>query len=90
MRCRGVAVDGTRLLAEGASSTLRKREDAVIVRIALSSGTRKILSLRLRQAYARHITRLIRRIHALVKLADGKTVYEVAELLGMGEQTVRD
>lgn len=61
-----------------------------MVRIALSGTTRKILSGRLQQAYATHTTRLIRRIHALLELADGKTVWETAQLLGIGEQTVRD
>lgn len=61
-----------------------------MVRIALSGTTRKILVGRLQQAYATHTTRLIRRIHALLELAEGKAVWEVAELLGIGEQTVRD
>jgi transposase len=61
-----------------------------MVRIALSGTTRKILSGRLQQAYASHTTRLIRRIHALLELADGKTVWETAQLFGIGEQTVRD
>lgn len=61
-----------------------------MVRIALTGATRKMLSGRLQQAYATHTTRLIRRIHALLWLGDGKSVWEVAGLLGIGEQTVRD
>ncbi len=61
-----------------------------MVRIALTGATRKILSARLRQAYANHTPRLIRRSHALLELAEGKSVFAVAELLGVGEQTVRD
>src|SRR5438270_3111623 len=66
------------------------REDAVMVRIALSGETRKALVGRLQQAYATHATRLIRRIHALLWLGDGKSVWEIGQALGVGEQTVRD
>ena len=82
--------DGIRLLNGVETDPLSERKDAVMVRIALSGATRKILSGRLQQAYATHTVRLIRRIHALLELADGKAVFEVAELLGIGEQTVRD
>jgi transposase len=61
-----------------------------MVRIALSGETRKALACRLQQAYAAHATRLIRRVHALLWLADGKTIGEVAQLLDVGDQTVRD
>jgi transposase len=67
-----------------------RREDAAMVRIALTGASRKALVERLQQAYADHATRLIRRIHALLGLAVGQSVYEVAQLLGVGEQTVRD
>lgn len=61
-----------------------------MVRIALSGESRKALACRLQQAYAAHATRLIRRVHALLWLADGKSVSEVAETLDVGEQTIRD
>lgn len=61
-----------------------------MVRMTLVSETRKALIQRLQQAYANDTTPLIRRIHALLALADGKTLDEVAETLGIGEQTVRD
>jgi transposase len=61
-----------------------------MVRMTLVGETRKALIQRLQQAYASHATRLIRRIHALLALADGKRMDEVAALLGLGEQTVRD
>jgi transposase len=61
-----------------------------MLRIALTRATRKMLVQRLQQAYAAHIPRLIRRIHALLELAEGASVTEVAGLLGIGEQTVRD
>ncbi len=60
------------------------------VRIALIGKTRKALAGRLQQAYAAKATRLIRRIHALLWLGDGKSVGEVSLLLDVGEQTVRD
>jgi transposase len=59
-------------------------------RIARTGATRKALSQRLQQAYANQASRLIRRIHALLWLGEGKSVFEIAQLLGMGEQTVRD
>jgi transposase len=61
-----------------------------MVRIALTGATRKTLAERLQQAYANHAIRLIRRIHALLGVAEGKSVGEVAQLVGVGEQTVRD
>src|SRR6185437_5658153 len=85
-----LTVDGIQLLNGVVRDPWSERKDAVMVRIALSGATRKILSGRLHQAYANHTPRLIRRIHALLELVDGKSVFEVAELLGIGEQTVRD
>jgi transposase len=61
-----------------------------MVRITLSSETRKTLAERLQRAYATRTIRLIRRIHALMGLAEGKAVFEMAQLLGVGEQTIRD
>lgn len=61
-----------------------------MVMIALSGESRKIFRRRLRHAYASHPLCLIQWIHALVELAPGKTVSEAAELLGIGEQAVRD
>jgi transposase len=54
-----------------------------------SSFTRKQLYRRLQQAYARGALRLVRRIHALLALED-MSVHDVAEMLALGEQTVRD
>jgi transposase len=65
-------------------------EDAAMVRIALTGESRKALVARLQQAYGNRATRLVRRIHALLGLAEGQSVYETAQLLGIGEQTVRD
>lgn len=60
------------------------------IRIQLSNGTRKEVLARLKSAYRGGDTRLIRRIHALLMLVEGQSVSEVADLLGLGEQTVRD
>ena len=60
-----------------------------MVRIALCAETRKALVARLQQAYTTHTTRLIRRIHALLALADGTSVEDIAQLLAVGEQTIR-
>ena len=61
-----------------------------MMRMTLVGETRKALIERLQQAYANQATRLIRRIHALLALAEGKALDEVAETLGVGEQTIRD
>lgn len=65
-----LTLDGIRLLTERAESTLNQREDAIMVRIALSGKSRKILSRRRRHAYAGYTLHLIRRIPALVELAE--------------------
>jgi transposase len=56
----------------------------------LSSFTRKHLYRRLQQAYASGSLQLIKRIHALLALAQGQSVSDVAQMLALGEQTVRD
>jgi transposase len=56
----------------------------------LSPFTRKPLSRRLQQAYASGALRLVKRLHALLALAEGMSVQAVAARLGLGEQTVRD
>jgi transposase len=56
----------------------------------LSSFTRKQLYRRLQHAYASGALRLVKRIHALLALAEGMSVRDVAEMLHLGEQTVRD
>ena len=61
-----------------------------MMRMTLEGETRKALIQRLHQAYANHTTRLVRRIHAVMLLAEGKTLDDIAEMLGVGEQTVRD
>ena len=56
----------------------------------LSPFTRKQLSRRLQQAYARGALRLVKRLHALLALAEDMAVRDVADMLALGEQTVRD
>jgi transposase len=56
----------------------------------LNSFTRKQLYRRLQQAYANGSLQLVQRIHALLALAQDLSVREVAEMLALGEQTVRD
>jgi transposase len=58
--------------------------------LQLSSFTRKQLYRRLQQAYASGSLKLVKRLHALLALAQGQNVHEVAEMLDLGEQTVRD
>lgn len=59
-------------------------------KMRLSPSLRNSLVERLQHAYARGQVRLIKRIHALLHLASGTTIAAVAELLNLGEQTVRD
>jgi transposase len=56
----------------------------------LNSFTRKQLYRRLQQAYANGSLQLVKRIHALIALAQNLSVREVAEMLALGEQTIRD
>src|SRR5215813_243096 len=58
--------------------------------LQLSAFTRKQLYRRLQQAYASGSLKLVQRIHALLALAQGQSVREVAEMLSLGAQTVRD
>ena len=58
--------------------------------LQLSSFTRKQLYHRLQQAYASGSLKLIKRVHVLLALAQGQSVSDVAEMLSVGEQTVRD
>jgi transposase len=55
----------------------------------LSSFTRQQLYRRLPQVYSHGDLRVVRRLHALLALADNQSVQAVAERLGLGEQTVR-
>jgi hypothetical protein len=58
--------------------------------LQLSSFTRKQLYRRLKEAYASGSLKLVKRIHALLALAQGQSVSEVADMMSLGEQTVRD
>ena len=58
--------------------------------LQLSAFTRKQLYRRLQQAYASGSLKLIKRVHVLLALAQGQSVSDVAEMLSLGEQTVRD
>jgi transposase len=67
-----------------------KEVSLVAFTLHLSPFTRKQLYRRLQQAYASGALRLVKRIHALLALAEDMSVQEVAAMLGLGEQTVRD
>ena len=56
----------------------------------LSSFTRKQLYRRLQQAYGQGTLRVVRRIQALLALAESQSVQEDAEMLTLGQQTIRD
>ena len=67
-----------------------KEVSLVSFTLHLSPLTRKQLYHRLQQAYAHGALRLVKRIHALLALAEAMSVRDVAEMLHLGEQTVRD
>ena len=58
--------------------------------IRLTSLMRHQLYRRLQQAYASGSLRLVKRLHALLAIAEGMAVSEVAQMVTLGEQTVRD
>jgi len=60
------------------------------IRIRLTSESRGALVERLQQAYVAAHLRLVKRIHALLWVIDGKSIAEICALLDLGEQTVRD
>lgn len=59
-------------------------------RIRLTNQSRQSLVERLEWAYRAAHLRLVKRIHALLYLVDGKSVAEVSQVLHLGEQTIRD
>jgi transposase len=58
------------------------------IRLSLRKGELEGLLKRLQQAYARGELRLIKRIHALLYIVEGKTVAEVADILKLSLQTI--
>lgn len=60
------------------------------IRLSLNNSTRQAVLQRLHQAYLGGDIRLIRRIHTVLYLADGQAVSEVAAVLGLSEQAVRN
>jgi transposase len=67
-----------------------KEGSPVSFTLHLSSFTRKQFCRRLQEAYASGSLKWIKRLHALLALAQGQSVREVANMLALGEQTVRD
>ena len=81
----------TAFLAEMLKMCFHPQEVSLVsFTLQLSSFTRKQLYRRLKEAYASGSLKLVKRIHALLDLAQGQSVREVAEMLSLGEQTVRD
>src|SRR4030095_7703464 len=67
-----------------------KEVSPVSFTLHLSSFTRKQLYRRLQHAYGSGALRVVRRIQALLALADNQSVQEGAERLNLGQQTIRD
>ncbi len=77
-------------LPDGTSTFICKGASLVAIKIRFSNHLRQQLFSRLQQAYAMGSVRLIKRIHALLYLAEDKSVAQVASILALGEQTIRD
>ncbi len=60
------------------------------IRLSLGKDMLNALLERLHRAYAIGQLRLIKRIHALLYVIEGKSVAEVAEMLDLSEQSVRN
>lgn len=60
------------------------------IRIRLTDSSRQAVVARLHSVYQNGQLRLVKRIHAIFAIVGGESVTEVAELLHLGEQTVRD
>ena len=60
------------------------------IRISLSNSLRQAVQEWLQRAYRNRQIRLVRRIHVLLAVIDGQSIKEVADMFGLGEQTVRD
>jgi transposase len=58
--------------------------------LRLTPLLRQQLYHRLQQAYASGALRVVKRLHGLLAIAEGLSVHDVAQMLGLGEQTVRD
>jgi transposase len=67
-----------------------KEVSPVSFTLHLSSFTRKQLYRRLQHAYGSGALRVVRRIQVLLALADHQSVQEIAEMLDLGQQTIRD
>ncbi len=67
-----------------------KEVSPVSFTLRLNSFTRKQLYRRLQEAYASGSLKLVKRLQALLALTQGPSVREVADMLGLGEQTIRD
>jgi hypothetical protein len=81
----------TAFLSEIISRGFNPKEVSLVsFTLHLSAFTRKQLYRRLQQAYASGALKLVKRIHALLALAEDMSVREVADMLALGEQTVRD
>jgi transposase len=81
----------TAFLAELITTRFYPQEVSLVsFTLHLSAFTRKHLYRRLQQAYASGSLKLIKRIHALLALAQGQSVSDVAQMLALGAQTVRD
>ena len=81
----------TAFLADMINSRFSPQEVSLMsFTLQLSSFTRKQLYRRLQQAFASGSFKLVKRIYALLALAQGQSVSDVAAMLSVGAPTVRD
>ena len=82
---------GTAFLAEIHKTHIYPQEVSLVTfTLQLNSFTRKQFQRRLQEAYASGSLKVVKRIHALLVLAQGQSVTEVADVLALGERTIRD
>lgn len=61
----------------------------MFIRLSLKPKQQEKLLERLHQAYAGSQLRLVKRIHTILYLTEGKSIADIAEILGLSEQSVR-
>lgn len=75
----------TACLAEILKTCIHPQEVSLVTfTLQLSSFTRKQFYRRLQEAYASGSLKLVKRIHALLALAQGQSVHEVASRIHLG------
>ncbi|PON11582.1 hypothetical protein C2W62_44045 [Candidatus Entotheonella serta] len=84
--CEGCGIPRTLSFPHG----FPKEVSPLPLTLHLSSFTRKQFYRRLQEAYTSGSLKLVKPIHALLALSQGQSVCKVADMLALGEQSVRN